>query len=109
MSNATIQTLPSPIQADIRTPAIFKTVTEFIAAAAKIIGTRPSHAGDPTRLPAQRPRSQGHRRQPPPHRRRRHGIVLAGIGLVPSPQGVFRVRNLQARILTAPFLLRRAS
>ncbi|MCH8237727.1 MAG: hypothetical protein IIC06_06080 [Proteobacteria bacterium] len=50
MSNATIQTLPSPIQADIRTPAIFKTVTEFIAAAAKTIGTRPSHAGDPTRL-----------------------------------------------------------
>ncbi len=47
MSNATIQTLPSPIQAGFRTLAIFKTVTEFAAAAAKTIGTR---AGDPTRL-----------------------------------------------------------
>ncbi len=50
MSNATIQTLPSPIQAGFRTLAIFKTVTEFVAAAAKTIGRRSGPAGDPTRL-----------------------------------------------------------
>lgn len=50
MSNAIIQTLQSPIQASLRTLAIFKTVTEFIAAAAKTIGTRSGDAGDPTRL-----------------------------------------------------------
>ena len=49
MSNATIQTLQSPIPAGLRTLAIFKTVTEFAAAAAKAIGTGPRHAGDPTR------------------------------------------------------------
>ncbi len=54
MSNATIQTLQSPLQAPIqaglRTLAIFKTVTEFAAAAAKAIGTDHGPAGDPTRL-----------------------------------------------------------
>lgn len=50
MSNATIQTLQSPIQAGLRTLDLFKTVTEFAAAAAKAIGTRPGPAGDPTRL-----------------------------------------------------------
>ena len=49
MSNATIQTLQSPIQAGLRTLDIFKTVTEF-AAAAKAIGTGHGPAGDPTRL-----------------------------------------------------------
>ncbi len=50
MSNATTQTLQSPIQTGFWTQAIFKTVTEFAAAAAKAIGTRPGSTGDPTRL-----------------------------------------------------------
>ena len=50
MSNATIQTLQSPIQAGLRTMDIFKTITEFAAAAAKVIGTGTRHAGDPIRL-----------------------------------------------------------
>ena len=50
MSNATIQTLQSPIQAELRNLAIFKTITEFAATAAKAIGSRSGHAGDPTRL-----------------------------------------------------------